>query len=225
MVSGIIYRLVKGEKTNIIDSLGLALNKERYHDDIGAGTKIEDPLQTTYPFGVCGCAPIYSREMISSISHDEPPFFEIFQSYSEDVDLAWRARKLGWKAVCTSDTKAWHVREGSLNNKKLKAIARNRNHRNRIWLMVLNERPVILFRHIRYWLPIQTLFILKAFIQPGLFFTYADTILRLPQIIKSRKKRSKYPSVLSVEEEEKLFAISENVYLKKILKRCLSYFH
>jgi GT2 family glycosyltransferase len=223
MVSGVIYRLVKGKKTEIIDSLGLGLHKDRYHDDIGAGTKAKGPLQTTYPFGVCGCAPVYLREMINAISHDEPPFFELFESYCEDFDLTWRARKLGWKAVCTKDTKAWHVREGSLKNNNLKAIARNRNHRNRIWLMVLNERPTILIRHIFHWLPLQTFFLLKVFIQPGLFLAFIDTLWRMPQIIKIRVKRNKYPTVLSENEEEKLFSHSEGIYLKKIGKRFFNF--
>jgi|GEM_PF-1728648 GT2 family glycosyltransferase len=225
MVSGVIYRLVKGKKTDIIDSLGLGLHKDRYHDDIGAGTLAKGPLQTTYPFGVCGCAPVYSREMINAISHDEPPFFELFESYSEDVDLAWRARKLGWKAVCTIETMAWHVREGSLKNKKLRAIARNRNHRNRIWLMVLNERPSILFQHICHWLPLQTFFILKAFIQPGIFLAYFDTIWRMPQIIKVRMRRNIYPSVLLKNEEEKLFSLSKGIYFKKTGKRFFNFLY
>jgi GT2 family glycosyltransferase len=219
MVSGIIYRLVKGEKTQIIDSLGLGLNINRYHDDIGAGAPANGIMRTTHPFGVCGCAPVYSRAMIESISQDEAPFLELFESYSEDVDLAWRARKRGWKAVCTHKTSAWHVREGSLTSRNLKSVARNRTHRNRIWLMVLNERPSIVLRHICYWLPIQTFFLVKAFVQPGLFVAYADAFLRMPLIINVRMKRNRRPSVLSVQEERRLFSMSKNVYRTRILKR------
>ncbi len=217
MVSGILYRLVKGEKTLIVDSLGVGLNRNRYHDDIGAGVRVETPIQqTTSPFGVGGCAPVYSRKMILDVSLDENPFLELFESYCEDVDLAWRARKRGWKAVCTCETRAWHVREGSLSNKRLRAIARNRNHRNRIWLMILNERPQILFRHVLYWLPLQMFFLLKAFVQPGLFLAYADTVRMLPQIITVRFKRNKRLPTLSIDEEAHLFTAGSKAYGRRI---------
>jgi GT2 family glycosyltransferase len=219
MVSGVLYRLEKGEKTLIVDSLGIGLNRNRYHDDIGAGVRVEKPIQqTTSPFGVGGCAPVYSRKMISEISLDEKPFLELFESYYEDVDLAWRARKRGWKAVCTCETRAWHVREGSLSNKRLRAIARNRNHRNRIWLMVLNERPSILLRHLPFWVPLQVFFILKAFIQPGLFLVYIQTIRHLPAIIKIRIRRNRTPTILDLSDEEKLFSRNRGAYTRRIAR-------
>jgi|WetSurMetagenome_2_1015567.scaffolds.fasta_scaffold00061_18 GT2 family glycosyltransferase len=221
MACGVLYRLVDGKKTLIIDSLGIGLNKNRYHDDINAGVKVDKPVvETTHPFGVGGCAPVYLRKMLDDVAWDESPFLEIFESYSEDVDLAWRARKHGWTAVCTAETTAWHVREGSLANKKLRAIARNRNHRNRIWLMVLNERPSILLRHLPYWLPLQVFFILKVFLQPGLFFAYAEAAIRLPQIVKIRALRNKRRSSITLGEELGFFAKSSGAYRRRILKHC-----
>ncbi len=217
MACGVLYRLVKGKKTFVIDSLGIALNKSRYHDDIEAGKIANTPITTvSYPFGVGGCAPVYSRKMLSDISQNEPPFLEMFESYYEDVDLAWRARRMGWKAVCTGKTQAWHVREGALKGKKLKTIARNRNHRNRIWLMVLNERSLILMSHFFYWFPLQTFFLLKAFVQPGLFLAYGEMVRGLPKIFEIRKKRLKRKSILSLTEELKLFSKSKSSYMRRI---------
>jgi len=219
MVCGVLYRLVDGQKTLVIDSLGVALNKSRYHDDIGAGTIVEAPIITVlYPFGIGGCAPVYSRKMLLDISKDEPPFFELFESYYEDVDLAWRARKMGWKAVCTGKTQAWHVREGSLKGKKLKAIARNRNHRNRIWLMVLNERPSILLRQFFFWFPLQAFFILKVFMQPGLLLAYAEMVKKIPQILSIRKMRFKKLNKIPQMEEMNWFSENKNAYFRRILR-------
>lgn len=217
MVGGVLYRLVKGEKTLIIDSLGLGLHRTRYHDDICAGVKVETPVQQTgSPFGIGGCAPVYSRKMIADISRDEAPFLEMFESYCEDLDLAWRARKRGWRAVCTSKTKAWHVREGSVTNRHLRRIARHRNHRNRIWLMVLNERPAIFFPHFLYWLPMQLFLVSKILIQPSLFLAYADAMLHLPGVIKIRLKRNKYPCKLSIQDERRLFSSGNGAYRRRI---------
>jgi GT2 family glycosyltransferase len=219
MAGGVLYRLVKGEKTLIIDSLGLGLHRSRYHDDIAAGVLVEKPIsQTSYPFGIGGCAPVYSRKMIADISREEVPFLESFESYCEDVDLAWRARKQGWKAVCTGETSAWHVREGSVTNKSLRRIARHRNHRNRIWLMVLNERPAIFFPHVLYWLPMQLFLVSKILLQPSLFLAYVDAIVHLPAIIKIRMRRNRYPSRLSITEERLLFSSGNGAYLRRIGK-------
>jgi GT2 family glycosyltransferase len=219
MAGGVLYRLVKGQKTLIVDSLGLGLHRTRYHDDVGAGTIVDKPvIETTFPFGIGGCAPVYSRKMIEDVSRDEAPFLELFESYCEDVDLAWRARKHGWKAVCTAETRAWHVREGSVTGRGLKRTARNRNHRNRIWLMILNERPVIFFSHILYWLPMQLFLISKILVQPGLFLAYTDAIRRVPDIVKIRRDRNRYPAKLSVQEERKLFSSGEGAYRRRILK-------
>jgi GT2 family glycosyltransferase len=219
MVSGVLYRLVNGEKTLIIDSLGLGLHRTRYHDDISAGVLAEKPVQgTSYPFGIGGCAPVYSRKMIADISRDEAPFLELFESYCEDLDLAWRARKQGWKAVCTSETTAWHVRQGSVTNKNLERISRHRNQRNRIWLMILNERPGIFFRHILYWLPMQMFLVSKILLQPRLFLAYADAMWRLPEIVRIRLKRNKYPAKLSIREERQLFSSGDGAYRRRIRK-------
>jgi GT2 family glycosyltransferase len=219
MAGGVLYRLANGKKTLIIDSLGLGLHRTRYHDDISAGILAEKPVQgTSYPFGIGGCAPVYSRKMIADISRNEAPFLELFESYSEDLDLAWRARRQGWKAVCTSDTTGWHVREGSVTNKNLQRISRHRNHRNRIWLMILNERPGIFFRHIFFWLPMQMFLVSKILLQPRLFFAYADAIVHLPEVVRIRLMRNKYPSKLSIREERQLFSSGDGAYRRRIRK-------
>jgi hypothetical protein len=83
--------------------------------------------------------------------------------------------------------------------------------------MILNERPAIFLNDVLYWLPLQTFFLLKVFIQPGLFLAYDDALRRLPEIIGIRKKRNLRPPVLTVSEERELFTNDDGSYKRRIL--------
>lgn len=51
-----------------------------------------------FTFGACGAAALYRRTMLDSIVDPGPQWFdETFFAFYEDLDLAWRARKLGWR--------------------------------------------------------------------------------------------------------------------------------
>jgi GT2 family glycosyltransferase len=220
MVSGVIYRLVGGEKTAVVDSLGITLGRNRYYHDIGEGLELKRRDEgITYPFGVCGCAPVYSRKMLDDVSRGEPPFLEVLESYYEDTDLAWRARRCGWKAACTRATQAWHVRGGALVTRKHKALVRNLCHRNHYWIMLLNERPAVLLQDFRHWILREIFLCLKVTWTPGLLLACWQTFCGLPRVLRLRLARStRYPK-LSLREEHALYTTSEGAYRRRVLNR------
>jgi len=62
----------------------------------------EEPTQEV--FGAGGGAAIYRRDAISQVGFFDPRFFV----YYEDVDLAWRLRWAGWRAVAAPRARVHH---------------------------------------------------------------------------------------------------------------------
>jgi GT2 family glycosyltransferase len=218
MVTGAVYRLVRGEKTTMVDSLGVAVSRSRVMHDIGSETRAEGFSESvSEPFGVSGCAPFYRRDMLDDVAVDGEVFRESFGSYYEDVDLAWRARLRGWAAVCWSRARAWHVREGSLKG-PYRRVARRRAFRNRLWTLFLNERPSIWLSHLPYWLPHELFQLAKICVQPDLLLAGAEAVLALPRLRRQRR-RNRSSVRITPAQERALFSRGDGSLLRRVRRR------
>jgi len=95
----------------VIDTTGLFINRRRQQYLRGHGES--DQGQYDAPgevFGVDGAAPLYRRAMLEAIQFEGEYFDETFFAHKEDVDLAWRARLLGWGCWYTPEAVAFHPR-------------------------------------------------------------------------------------------------------------------
>ena len=97
--------------TEQIDTTGLFIDRRRRqylrgHMEVDRG-QYDQPGEV---FGIDGAAPLYRRAMIDHIAQDGQFFDESFVTYKEDVDVAWRARLLGWTAWYTPAAQASHTR-------------------------------------------------------------------------------------------------------------------
>jgi len=111
-VQGKLYReLPRGEKYGIIDSCGLEMRKWSRVVDIGQNSadKGDFGVQTEV-FGATGACALYRLQALKQVADKHGIFDERFGSYKEDVDLAWRLHRAGWKAVFTPQATAWHGR-------------------------------------------------------------------------------------------------------------------
>ncbi len=109
-VSGKILRTGGGR----IDTTGLFLGRSRKPVERGYGEPDRGQYETPgYVFGAGGVSPLYSRKMLDDVAIDGEYFDETYDSYYEDMDLAWRAHIRGWKAYYTPDAVAYHMRGGS----------------------------------------------------------------------------------------------------------------
>lgn len=154
-----------------IDSTGLVINKARRAFDRGAHQTSDKFEYKEEVFGVSGAAAMYSREMINDISLDGEFFDEDFFAYKEDVDVAWRAQLLGWKAYYEPSAIAYHERgwkEGSRSSKPL--FVRRLSYINRYKMMVKNDRISMVLKHI-----------IPLLVYECLSFTYA--LLREPKLL------------------------------------------
>jgi GT2 family glycosyltransferase len=154
-----------------IDSTGLIIKKARRAFDRGAHQSEEHFQQSEEVFGVSGAAAMYAREMINDISLDGEFFDEDFFAYKEDVDVAWRAQLLGWKALYEPSAVAYHERgwkEGGRSSKPL--FVRRLSYMNRYKMMVKNDTATMMLKHI-----------VPLFIYECISFAYA--LVREPKLL------------------------------------------
>lgn len=110
MVSGKILRMNK----TIIDTAGLFLGKNRTPLERGFNQKDKGQYDKDgYIFGVSGCAAFYCREMLEDIKDEHGYFDERYGMFYEDLDLAWRAKRRGWKGYYIAKAVAYHQRGAS----------------------------------------------------------------------------------------------------------------
>ncbi|MFD3259466.1 glycosyltransferase family 2 protein [Paenibacillus lentus] len=95
---------------DIVDSTGIVMNGIWRAFDRGAGEAAEQWRKSGEVFGVSGAAAVYARTMIKDITIQGEFFDEDFFAYKEDVDVAWRAQQLGWKAYYCSEAVGTHER-------------------------------------------------------------------------------------------------------------------
>jgi GT2 family glycosyltransferase len=108
-----------------VDSLGVA--SERL-----AGAPVARAAQRAAVFGASGCVALYRAEMLARLGGLDGRFF----AYQEDVDLAWRARAAGWRAVYEPRALAHHrgsASSGEGSSSKYWLVGRNR-----MWLLARN---------------------------------------------------------------------------------------
>ncbi len=136
-------------------------------------------------FGPCAAAALYRREMIEQVSPDGKVFDEDFFAYAEDVDLAWRARRAGWKSLYEPSAVGWHVRGGSkLPSPRLEQLL----YRNRLWTLAKNASWGELLRLAPGLLPFEAAKLAQALtVKPYLREVFWERFRGWPQM---RAKRS-----------------------------------
>lgn len=111
MVSGKILR--PDRKT--LDSTGLFLSIFLTAHERGSGCPDRGQFEKPgFIFGVSGAAAFYRRKMLDQLREGDFWFDPQFRMFYEDLDLAWRANRAGWRGYYTPRAAAYHVRGGSV---------------------------------------------------------------------------------------------------------------
>ena len=138
MVSGKILR----EGGNIIDSTGLFLSifrtaSERGYNRVDKG---EFNKQGRI-FGPSGAAAFYRRQALDEVSSNGEYFDPDFRMFYEDLDLAWRLQRKGWRGVYLPEALAYHTRGASARTGTglNKRFARNYLSDELYWGLVKNR--------------------------------------------------------------------------------------
>ena len=117
-----------------IDSSGITLDRTDRAHDRDRHAAYASPGE---PFGVSGAAALFSRAALDAVGPS--PWWEWLFVYWDDVELAWRLRRRGYRFVCANEATATHrrgsdsanpdfVERQSLRN-RLATIARHRGLR------------------------------------------------------------------------------------------------
>ena len=111
MVSGKVLR----SDGRTIDSAGLFLTPWRTARERGYGCQDKGQYQHPgYIFGVTGAIAFYRRQMLEEIREKDCYFDERFNIFYEDLDVSWRAERLGWKGYYLPQAIAYHLRGGTV---------------------------------------------------------------------------------------------------------------
>lgn len=137
--------------TNQIDSLGLKIFKNRRVIEIEAGQQWHN--QITVPqevFGVSGTLPMYCREALQEAAFEDSNIFDsLYESYKEDVDLAYRLQLKGLKAYILPEAVAYHDRTmvGPKMMNDLSAVKNKRQQHQRLSYLSYRNHLMNLYKN------------------------------------------------------------------------------
>ena len=198
--TGKILRLTNGQKTDIIDSLGLKVFKNFRIVDSKAGEKDNNEIKNNQKiFGVSATCPLYRKKALKSIKIDKDYFDSDFHSYKEDIDLAFRLKKIGWKSYLIPNAKAWHDRSGTgdensedfktAKNRKQKSNFVNYNsYKNHLFVLVKNISISDFLKNFPFlfWYEFKKIIYIILF-EPKTLKALIKFFKKLPKMLKKRK--------------------------------------
>ncbi len=128
----------------IINSAGISVDIAGVpRDRLGGQPVSASESCPTEVFSPSAGAAVYRKELLDEFGGFDERFF----AYYEDVDLAWRAKRAGWRCVYVPDSIVYHEFSGtSRQGSSFKAFLLSRN---RVWLMLKNASA----RQLLYSLP------------------------------------------------------------------------
>ena len=157
-VQGRVRRLgANGERTQILDSTGLVVHRDRRFVSRGQGES-DGPGSAApgFVFGADGPCPVYRREALEDVQEPRTGggsevLDEDFFLYHEDTDLAWRLQLRGWRTRFEPAALAWHARgvagaaslsagDIARHRRGLSAAARLHGWKNHRLMQLKNER-------------------------------------------------------------------------------------
>lgn len=183
--------LVRADQPDTMDSAGLMLRPDRNAADLAAGEPAADWTSPREIFGVSGAAAMYRRSMIEDVSDDGQFFDEDFFAYKEDVDVAWRARHLGWKAVYVPSALALHRRGWKPGGRRaIPLFVRRHSYQNRFFTLIKNEPagPHLFLLIPRLLLVEAAKLGYIALFEPGLLVCWGRIMKMLPAMLRKRRR-------------------------------------
>jgi hypothetical protein len=126
-------KMLFADRPDVINSAGICLDLAGIAWDCRGG-EVDDgsDQEPQEVFGPCGGAALYRRTMLEEIGLFDEDFF----AYLEDVDLAWRARRAGWRALYVPAARVLHHHSATaVEGSPFKSFHLGRN---KIWLLVKN---------------------------------------------------------------------------------------
>ncbi len=145
-VGSVAPRLVRatgmeaGDRLDRLDAVGMVIDRRRKNGLVGHDEPASGYLQAAEVFGGDGACVLYRREVLDACAVGGEVLDEDLELWASDVDLAWRARLLGWRSMYEPRAVAWHMRFYSPTTRDgLPEAHRRLQFRNRLLMMVKND--------------------------------------------------------------------------------------
>lgn len=133
-VGSVASRMVFANRPDTVQSAGICVDRAAMAWDRLRGRPVAEALTPADVFGASAGAALYRRAMLDEIGL----FEERFEAYLEDVDLAWRARRAGWRCRYAPDAVVRHVTSATMGDDS--DDKHRRLGRNKVWLAARNCR-------------------------------------------------------------------------------------
>ncbi len=105
-IGGVASHIVFHDDPDRINSTGLILLRDGRGADRDFGCRADQVKRPRGEvFGGCGAGLVLRREMLDELGLFDPKLF----MYYEDLDLAWRAQRIGWRFVYEPTARVRHV--------------------------------------------------------------------------------------------------------------------
>lgn len=140
--SKVLYLKDKG----IIDTAGIAPYRDGHAQSRGGLEKASKFTKKQEIFGASAVAALWKTEVIDKIGF----FDNMFWMYQEEVDLAYRLRYAGYKAIFVPNAVVYHAHSAS--SKPFSPLKAYYTERNRIWLVFKNFTWLMMLKSVYYTL-------------------------------------------------------------------------
>jgi GT2 family glycosyltransferase len=131
-VGMVASQIVKWTEPDILDSAGIEVDRAGIAWNRGWAQPSSTAAEACEVFGPSAAAALYRREMLDEIGLFDEDFF----MYYEDVDIAWRAQRAGWRCRYQPSARVlhWH----SATAQKSPQFKTFHIGRNKIWTIFKN---------------------------------------------------------------------------------------
>ena len=128
------------DRLDRLDAAGMVVDRRRKNALVGHDEAASRYLEAAEVFGGDGACVLYRREALEACAVGGEVLDEDLELWASDVDLAWRARLLGWRCMYEPRSVAWHMRFYSPRTRdSLPEAHRRLQFRNRLLMIAKND--------------------------------------------------------------------------------------
>ena len=145
-VGSVAPRLVRAtgmapeDRLDVLDAAGMVVDRRRKNTLVGHNEPATSYARAAEVFGGDGACVLYRREVLVACAVGGEVLDENLELWASDVDLAWRARLLGWRCMYEPRAVAWHMRFYSPTTRSgLPEAHRRLQFRNRLLMIAKND--------------------------------------------------------------------------------------
>lgn len=191
----------RAEHLDALDAAAMTIDRRRKNTIAGHGRPSLAYDSPGECFGADGAAALYRCETLAQCRVEGAVLDPDLERWASDVDLAWRARVIGWRSVYEPTAVAYHVRCYSPSTRRtMSRKARRMQFRNRYLMMLKNDRGRDVLRDLPMIAAWELLALGWALLrEPHLFLAYAEAARRAPgawrkrRIVQARRNGARIP--------------------------------